>query len=391
MFLHARVFCAVGLVTALLLGSSARPAAADDSGQAFKLDVRAGSAVGAFREAVSALRGDRLKGLTVRSAISDRHDHFVEAFFTANFGVTPVVGLLFAGSDGFAGGIINTPGRFRQSLPSLVQRLQALLPAQSGGARGYGVQPLRQVSFDGGSIALPAGWSVMGSSQGCVEAGSPQDHSYMGLGCQSPGVVPPGLPGTDPQMFLIAPYSNPPQILGAYMRNKFGAEGFRVIEAKQIESRLPYGQAGIILFDYQIRGIPFRGLAMVNIAPSDQMSYLIFKSMFLTPADSFARLAPTLWRSWQSWGVNSGVLTGRMVDAAQSMRATGSLISSSSGSSQRGGSSDGSAGFDEYIRGTATVQNITTGERGEGSYLDARAIVDHDPTKFVILPSSNYK
>ncbi len=80
------------------------------------------------------MRGDRLRGIVVRSALSDHHDRFVEGFISANYGDTPVVGVLFAGGGGLAAGVIDTPARFRGSLPSLMQRLRALLPSDSAAA-----------------------------------------------------------------------------------------------------------------------------------------------------------------------------------------------------------------------------------------------------------------
>ncbi|MDP9110832.1 MAG: hypothetical protein M3M96_04290 [Candidatus Eremiobacteraeota bacterium] len=379
---HAALFAAV-----ILAGSLARPAAADDgSGQAFTLHVRPGSAAAAFREAAGALRGDRLKNLIVRSALSDRRDRFVQAFVSAQYGGTPVVGVLFAGADGIAGGVIDTADRLPRSYPSLLQRLQRLLPAPPGAGGRYAPQPLHAVSFGSGTIGLPATWQVTGSYQGCVEAVSQQDHGYIGLGCPQTGVIPPGLPGADPRVLLIAPYSNPVQMLGEIGR-RLNLESLHPVEVQQIDSGLPHGQAAYILFDYQIRGVPFRGLAMINMAPVDQMSYVVFKSMFMLPANSFARLAPTMWRSWQSWGVDRGVLTGRMVAAAQSMRETGALISGANASTQRA-SSSAAAGFDQYIRDAATVEHIDSGARAEGSAFSAQAIVDRDPTKFRIVPAS---
>ncbi len=136
----------------------------------------------------------------------------------------------------------------------------------------------------------------MGGYQGCIQAGSQQDHAAMVLGCGQMGVVPPGLPGADPRVQLIAPCCNPVQLLGAVMRAT-GASNYRVDEAQRVELGLPYGQAGLILFDYEIDGIPFRGLSLINVVPNDQMSFQIYKTMILTRRESFARLAPTLWRS----------------------------------------------------------------------------------------------
>jgi len=379
-------FVAAALAVLLAAGTPAVPAT--DRGQAFTIHVQRGSATAAFREAAGALRAGRLKNLVVRSALADRRDRFVQAFVSANSQGTPVVGVLFAGADGIAGGVIDTAARLPRSYPSLMRRLQRMLPSQpvhSGGG-GYAPLPLRTVSFGSGTIGLPAGWQVANSFQGCVEAVSQQDHGYIALGCPQFGVVPPGLPGTNPRVVLVAPFGNPVQMLGQVGR-QLNLESLHAVEVQPIASGLPGGRAAYILFDYHVHGAPFRGLAMINMAPVDQMSYTVFKSMFMLPANSFARLAPTMWRSWQSWGVDRGVLNGRMVAAAQSMREAGALITGANAAAQRATSS-ANAGFDEYIRDAATVEHIDTGARAEGSALSAQAIVDRDPTKYRIVPAS---
>lgn len=94
------------------------------------------------------------------------------------------------------------------------------------------------------------------------------------------------------------------------------------------------------------------------------MSFLVYKSMFMLPAETFPQLAPTMWRSWQSWGVSSGVLTGRLTAAAQSMRETGDIITGAYWDRQHA-SSTAAAGFDQYIRDSATLEHIGSGDRAK--------------------------
>src|SRR5947209_10198453 len=107
--------------------------------------------------------------------------------------------------------------------------------------------------------------------------------------------------------------------------------------------------------------------------------------MFMLPAATFAQLAPTLWKSWQSWGVNSGVLTSRLTAAAQSMRETGDIITGAYWARQHAGEQT-SLGFDQYIRGTAQLEDVNTGRRWNGSYFDASTIVERDPVNYRIVP-----
>ncbi|HWT05211.1 MAG TPA: hypothetical protein VN224_05595, partial [Xanthomonadales bacterium] len=147
------------------------------------------------------------------------------------------------------------------------------------------------------------------------------------------------------------------------------------------------GKAAYVLFDYRVDGAPYRGLALVSMAPIDSLSFMVYKSMFMLPAKSFPRLAPTMWRSWQSWGVSSGVLTGRLTAAAQSMREAGDIITGAYWDRQHANSS-AAAGFDQYIRDSATLEHIGSGARAEGPWADAQAIVDRDPTRWRIVPTS---
>jgi hypothetical protein len=166
-----------------------------------------------------------------------------------------------------------------------------------------------------------------------------------------------------------------------------GLQSFHAREVQPVASGLPNGRAAYVLFDYRANGAPYRGLALVSMAPIDSMSFLVYKSMFMLPAQTFPQLAPTMWRSWQSWGVSSGVLTGRLTAAAQSMRETGDIITGAYWDRQHANSS-AAAGFDQYIRDSATLEHIGTGSRAEGPWADAQAIVDRDPTRWRIVPTS---
>jgi hypothetical protein len=388
----ARV-CAVAVLWALLFaGFVPARAAGGAASRAFTVNVQeTRSARAAFREAIVALRAARLPGLAVRSALADRNDRFVQGFISASFDRTPVRGVLFAGTTGVVGVVIDTPDRLPRSYASLVTRLQTMLPAQAARTGQSALAPLHNVSFGSGTIALPDGWRVLNAYQGCVEAGSGRDEGYIALGCPQHAVVPPGLPGTNPRAQLVMPFGNPVQILGAVMTQPppvgLGVQSFRAVEVQPVESGLPNGRAAYVLFDYQVRGMPFRGLALISIAPFDSMSFMVYKSMFMLPAASFPRLAPTMWRSWQTWGVRSGVLTGRLTAAAQSMRETGDIITGAYWERQHA-TSGAAIGFDQYIRDTATLEHIESGARADGRWMDAQAIVDRDPSRWRIVPTS---
>lgn len=384
-----RSFVAVALAALVAIIPAAPAVAQNGSGQTFSIPVRStSSARAAFREAAGALRG--FTEFRLQSALADKADRFVEAFFTANYRGTPVAGALLAGRGGVVAGAFDTPDRIARTLPSLLARVAASAPQGRGGG-SLVVEPLRTVSFGSGTIGLPDTWQVANAYQGCVEATSTHDHGYLAFGCPQAGFAPPTLPGTNPRAVLVIPVSDPvtmfrrfavyPQPVG------LGFSNVRVAEAQAVPPPVAGGRSAYILFDYKINGGSFRGLALVSVAQFDQSSFMFYKSMFMLPSASFARLAPTMWKSWQSWGVSSGVLNGRLTAAAQSMRETGDIITGAYWDRQHANDRV-SLGFSQYMRDTAQLEDVSTGQRYNGSYLDASTIVQNNPVKYRIVPVS---
>lgn len=378
----AAAWVAVLAVLAMTIAGNARADAQPQSGQTFTIPVRAtSSARAAFREAVASLRG--LGAVRLTSALADRADRFVEGFFTATYQGRPVSGVLLAGRGGTAAVAFDASERAAQTLPSLLARL-------AGGGSGAGAAaPLHTVSFGSGTIGLPDSWQVVNSYQGCVEAASTRDHGYIALGCSQAALAPPVLPGTDPRSVLVLPYGDPVSVFRAFAQYPqpagMGLQAVRVAEVQPVQPAVASGRAAYVLFDYQLRGAPYRGLALISIAPIDQRSYMLYKSMFMLPAATFPRLAPTMWQSWQSWGVSSGVLNARLTAAAQSMRETGDIITGAYWARQHANDQT-SLGFSQYMRETAQLEDVTTGRRYNGSYLDASTIVQQNPVKYRIVP-----
>ncbi|HEY0395272.1 MAG TPA: hypothetical protein VGD01_12320 [Candidatus Elarobacter sp.] len=368
---------AIGAALAVL--AHGVPAGAQAGAQTFSFHVQGGSARAGFRAALASLHG--LRAVRVRSAIADRADRFVEGFFTATAGGHAVSGVLLT-ANGIAAGAYDTPERARRTIPAYLTSL--------AGSGGRAAQPaLHQVSFGSGTVALPDSWSVMNSYQGCVEAGSTQDHGYLAFGCPQAAFAPPLLPGTNPRQVLVITSADPVaalhRILVAPPPVGLGVSGVRIAEVQPVQSPVAGGRAAYVLFDYTANGSPYRGFALASLAGVDTRTFMFYKSMFMLPSSSFPRLAPTLWKSWQSWGVSSSVLTGRLVSAAQSMRESGDIITGAYWARRHAGEQT-ALGFDQYIRGTAQLEDVTTGRRYNGSYFDAGTIVERDPVNYRIVP-----
>lgn len=379
---HALRYAAVFALAAALAAPAPGAAQPYSTGRSFTIAVGSRtSARAAFREALTKLRD--LDGVRLTSALADREDRFVEAFYTATYRGRPVAGALVA-VRGSAASAFDTPREAPRSVPVMLDQLSRAFN------RGVPVNdPLHTVSFGSGTIGLPDSWSVMNAYQGCVEAGSQRDHGYLAFGCPQAAVVPPLLPGTNPRAVLVLTSGDPAavaqRVLTAAPPAGLGVQAVRVVETQPVAPPMGTGRAAYVLFDYSANGAPYRGLGLFAVAPVDTRSAMVYKSMFMLPANDFARLAPVLWKSWRSWNVNGNVLTGRLTAAAQSMRETGDIITGAYWARQHANEQT-AYGFDQYIRDTAQLEDVSTGRRYNGSYLDASAIVQHNPVKYRIVP-----
>jgi len=372
------------LAAVLALAAAPAPAPAQ-AGQAQTLTIPVasrGSARLAFREAFGRLGA--LRDVRLRSAFADTHDRLVQGSFTASFGGRPVSGVLIAAANGPAVAAFDAAARAPRTIPEALRRIA------SGGRRAAAppARALHRVDFGTGSIALPDSWSVANAYQGCVEAVSRADHGYLAFGCAQAALAPPLLPGTNPRQVLVITSADPVRALAQYltapMPAGLGVSDVRIAETKPVQATAN-GRAAYVLFDYAADGARYRGLALVNLAAVDGRSFMLYKSMFMTPAASFPELAPVLWKSWQSWGVNGNVLSSRLFAAAQTMRETGDLITGSYW--QREHVQDRTAlAYDQRILDQAQLENVWTGERWNGSWMDFSSVVAGDPSTYRIVP-----
>ena len=382
---RAAACAAVLSLTAALLDV---PASAEDTAGHFTVSVKgATTAVSTFRQAIGGLR--MLSALQLRSAVEDKTGQFIEGFFTARFHDAPVAGAMIAGRNGTAIGAWDVPSRAARTVPTTISQLIRSSGSKAGAETGGGLLPTHTVDFGTGRLEVPESWSIANSYQGCVEIASAHDHGYEALGCASAGLVPPVLPGTDPRNVLVLPYGSVTDMFRGYLQYPrpagLGLANVRIIESRQVAPPAGAGEAAWMLFDYDIDGTGYRGLALANVAPIDSRSYMVYKSMFMTAAANFHRLAPTLFKSWQSWGVNQNVLNQRLFDAAKSMRETGDIINSAY-ASREAAQGQSAHGWSEMMRSTATLERVESGERWEGDWNAADSIVRERPEEYRIVP-----
>ncbi len=359
--------------------------------QVVQLAVRPGALEGMLREAGQRAEQRLDARLRWQGAFGDQQGQFSEAFFTFDAGGRPVRGavVVLAGL-GTAWLLVDEPGAFPRSHSAFMRQVGGELAgagtdASSGATRR--TLPLQRVSFGSGTIGLPQGWQVSGAFQGCVEAQSAV--GYLALGCAEFAAVPGAYP--DPRVFHHA-YADPATMLKGWLASagsRMGARDIQVLESTPSPSGVPGGQAAYVLVDFSHtstgRAVPYRGLVLVHVMPTDRQTYTLYKSMVLLHRDRFEALMPTMWESWKSWSVNPEVFRARMDAALASMRETSRIITG--GHAERSRVSDSThRAFSQYIRGTATVEDVLTRERGEGDARAADRIVAADPTRYRIVP-----
>jgi hypothetical protein len=190
----------------------------------------------------------------------------------------------------------------------------------------------------------------------------------------------------------MVPYGSPVTVFARFAAYPppvgLGLRAVKIAEYRSVASPMAGGQAAYVLFDYKTNAGAFRGFALSAVAPIGQTDFMFYKSMFMTPVATFPQLAPTLWRSWQSWGVSSSVLNARLIAAAQSMSQAGDIITGAYWSRQHA-SDQTSLAFDQYIRDVETIENTASGRQSEVGYLTGDALVAHDPGRYRLVPTSD--
>ncbi|HKA61678.1 MAG TPA: hypothetical protein VKH83_04600 [Methylomirabilota bacterium] len=93
---------------------------------------------------------------------------------------------------------------------------------------------------------------------------------------------------------------------------------------------------------------------------------------------------------WRSWSLNQQMLRDRMQDAATKMRQTGEILRSAA-QGQSEAFDRASKGFSYYLRGVEVLEHTPSGARGSFDRDYADAVVRADPTKYRLVPPSQYR
>ena len=369
----------------------------------------AGTFTGNARSAAAVL-GGMLGGLrgyfdgspVVSSAVGDPRDRSVMAFFDARLQNTPVRGAIMVqlndGGGGAVAVIFDRPADIARSFKPMARQL-AGAPGPGGGPTQRPVALQQQTTPDGkAAIGVPPGWRISGWGNGAVDVAGPQGQ-MVDVGIYLPIFSAPTYGGPIPGAVYLPFIADPAQAVRAVSEVQGrqamarGGQGFtdiQVVEGVATPPPTGSGQAAYMFVRSRLGGRSHLHFALVNTAVIDQRSWAYYYSTVAAPDDVFQRDFALMLNIWRSWSLNQQMLRDRMQDAASKMRQTSEILRSAArGQSEAFDRSN--KGFDYYIRGVEVLENTSTGVRGNFDRDYADAVVKADPTKYRLVPPSQYR
>jgi hypothetical protein len=301
------------------------------------------------------------------------------------------------GGGGAVAVIFDRPADIARSFKPMARQL-AGAPGPGGPApRPAALQ--QQTTPDGkAAIGLPPGWRISGWGNGAVDVAGPQGQ-MVDVGIYLPIFSAPTYGGPIPGAVYLPFIADPAQAVRAVSEVQGrqamarGGQGFTNIEVVEGVATPPptgSGQAAYMFVRSRLGGRPHLHFALVNTAVIDQRSWAYYYSTVAAPDGVFQRDFALMLNVWRSWSLNQQMLRDRMQDAANKIRQTGEILRSAArGQSEAFDRSN--KGFDYYIRGVEVLENTSTGVRGNFDRDFADAVVKADPTKYRLVPPSQYR
>ena len=351
---------------------------------------------------LGALRGYFDGAPTVSSAVGDPRDRGIMAFFDARLQGTPVRGaVMIQLNDGGGGGvavIFDRPADIGRSFKTMARQLGSV-PVPGVGQPQRLVALQQQTTPDGkAAIGVPPGWRISGYGNGAVDVAGPQGQ-LVDVGIYLPIFSAPTyggpIPGAVYLPFIADPATAVRAVSEAQARQAVAKGGAGVTDIEVLE-RVPTppptgaGQAAYLFVRSRIGGRPHLHFALVNTAPIDQRSWAYYYSTVAAPDGVFQRDFALMLNVWRSWSLNQQMLRDRMQDAANKMRQTGEILRSAA-RGQSEAFDRANKGFDYYIQGVEVLEHTPSGARGNFDRDFADAVVKADPTKFRLVPPSQYR
>lgn len=337
----------------------------------------------------------------VSGAVGDPADRGIMAFFDARLQGTPVRGAtLVQLNDGGGGGVavlFDRSADIGRSFGSMVRQLGGV--RVPGGEASRPVTLPQQTTPDGkAAIGVPPGWRITGWGNGAVDVAGPQGQ-LVDVGIFLPIMVQPTFVGpvagaiylpfiADPAVAVRA--VSEAQSRQAVMRGAPAVTDIEVLERHPTAPPTGAGQAAYLFARSRIGGRPHYHFALVNTAPIDPGSWTYYYSTVGAPDGVFQRDFALMLDVWRSWSLNQQMLRDRMQDAATKMRQTGEILRSAA-RGQSEAFDRANRGFSYYLRGLEVLEHTPSGARGSFDRDYAHAVVRADPTKFRLVPPSQYR
>jgi hypothetical protein len=338
----------------------------------------------------------------VSSAVGDPSDRGIMAFFDARLHGTPVRGVAMVQlNDGGGGGvaiIFDRPADIGRSFTPMARQL-GNVQVPGGGQPQRPVALQQQTTPDGkAAIGVPPGWRISGWGNGAVDVAGPQGQ-LVDVGIYLPIMVQPTFVGPVAGAIYLPYIADPATAVRAVSEaqsRQAVARGGPAVTNIEVLERYPTapptgaGQAAFIFARSRIGGRPHYHFALVNTAPIDAGSWAYYYSTVGAPDGVFQRDFALMLAVWRSWSLNQQMLRDRMQDAANKMRQTGEILRSAA-RGQSEAFDRANKGFDYYIRGVEVLENTQSGRRGNFDRDFADAVVKADPTKYRLVPPSQYR
>ena len=294
--------------------------------------------------------------------------------------------------------IFDRPADIGRSFKPMARQLGSV-PVPGGGPPQRPVALQQQTTPDGkAAIGVPPGWRISGWGNGAVDVAGPQGQ-LVDVGIYLPIFSAPTyggpIPGAVYLPFIADPATAVRAVSEAQARQAM-ARGGQASPTSRCSSASPRrrptgaGQAAYLFVRSRIGGRPHLHFALVNTAPIDQRSWAYYYSTVAAPDGVFQRDFALMLNVWRSWSLNQQMLRDRMQDAANKMRQTGEILRSAA-RGQSEAFDRANKGFDYYIRGVEVLEHTPSGARGNFDRDFADAVVKADPTKYRLVPPSQYR
>ncbi len=362
----------------------------------------AGSAATVLGGMLGALRGYFDGAPAVSSAVGDPADRGIMAFFDARLQGTPVRGAVLVqlndGGGGAVAVLFDRPADIARSFPAMSRQLGGI-HVPGGGPAQRPVALQQQTTLDGkAAIGVPPGWHISGYGNGAVDVAGPQGQ-LVDVGIFLPIMMRPTFVGPVAGAIYLPFIANPaaavPVVSQALSqqtvaRGGQGTTNVEVLERYNTPPPTGAGQAAYLLARSRIGGRPYYHFALVNTAPIDANAWTYYSSSVAAPDGVFQRDFALMLNVWRSWSLNQQMLRDRLQDAATKMRQTGEILRSAA-RGQSDAYDRANKGFSYYLRGVEVLEHSPSGRRGNFDRDHADAVVKADPTKFRLVPPSQYR